>query len=427
MKVAVLDTNKQPLAPTSPRRARLLLKAGKAAVFRRYPFTLILKREVINPTLPDLRLKIDPGSKITGLAIVNQATGEVIFAAEVEHHGQAIKSSLESRRALRRGRRARHTRYRQARFLNRMRPKGWLPPSLMSRIANVETWVKRLSRAYPVAGLAMELVRFDMQLIDNPDISGVEYQHGALFGFELKEFLLIKFNHKCVYARAGSPCNDWLEVEHINPRSKGGSNRVSNLAIACQKHNQEKGARTAAEYGFPGVEAQAKRPLKDAAAVNATRWALLSVLKSCGFEVETGSGGLTKFNRTTRGLPKAHWIDAACVGYSTPATINTDGVKLLSIKATGHGNRQMCATNKFGFPVRHRTRNKSFLGYRTGDMVRADIPRGRFAGTHAGRVTIRQRKSFILNGFDVNPAYLRRTHRADGYNYGHSIGRRAPG
>src|SRR5262249_38333278 len=137
MRVAVLDTTKKPLAPTTPRRARLLLKQGKAAVFRRYPFTIILKREIVNPSAPDLKLNIDPGWKTSGLAIVNQERGEVIFAAEIEHRGQAIKSKLDSRRALRRGRRHRKTRYRRPRSGNRRRPEGWLPPSLESRVENV--------------------------------------------------------------------------------------------------------------------------------------------------------------------------------------------------------------------------------------------------------------------------------------------------
>ena len=139
MRVAVLDTTKKPLAPTTPRRARLLLKSGKAAVFRRYPFTIILKREIENPTTPDLKIKIDPGSKTTGVAIVNQQTGEVVFSAEIEHCGQTIKSELDARRALRRGRRSRKTRYRKPRFDNRTRPKGWLPPSLESRVENIYT------------------------------------------------------------------------------------------------------------------------------------------------------------------------------------------------------------------------------------------------------------------------------------------------
>ncbi len=104
-KVFVLDTNKQPLAPTHPARARVLLTSGKAAVFRRYPFTIILKRVVDEPQREALRLKIDPGSKTTGLAIVNDASGEVVFAAELSHRGDAIRDRLEKRRAARRSRR----------------------------------------------------------------------------------------------------------------------------------------------------------------------------------------------------------------------------------------------------------------------------------------------------------------------------------
>jgi len=392
------------------------LKKGKAAIFSRFPFTIILEREIENPQIPDLRLKIDPGSKTTGVAIVHQESGAIVFAAEIDHRGGAIKSALDTRRALRRSRRQRKSRYRKPRFDNRTRPKGWLAPSLKSRVSNVETWTKRLIRFYPVSGIAMELVCFDTQLMENAEISGVEYQQGELAGYELKEYLLLKWGHDCAYKSKG-PCDRYLEVEHIIPKSRGGSNRVSNLTIACRKHNQEKSNLTAAEFGFPEVQSQAKKPLKDAAAVNSTRWALFERLKSIGLPIETGSGGLTKFNRTHRELPKEHWVDAACVGYSTPEKIEIEGVRPLIIKARGHGSRQMCAVNKYGFPIRHRTRHKTFLGFKTGDIVKADIPKGKFAGKHFGRVTIRQRKSFILNGFDVNPGYIDRVHSADGYEY----------
>jgi hypothetical protein len=100
-----------------------------------------------------------------------------------------------------------------------------------------------------------------------------------------------------------------------------------------------------------------------------------------------------------------------------PEKIEIEGVQPLVIKATGHGSRKMCAANKYGFPIRHRTHNKTLMGFKTGDIVRANIPRGKFAGKHFGRVTIRQRKSFVLNGFDVNPGYIARAHFADGYGY----------
>jgi len=424
MRVAVLDTTKKPLAPTTPRRARLLLKKGKAAVFRRYPFTIILKREIENPTTPDLKTKIDPGSKTTGVAIVNQQTGEVVFAAEIEHRGQAIKASLDARRSLRRGRRQRKTRYRKPRFDNRTRPEGWLPPSLESRVENVHTWARRLGRAYPLKSVAYELVRFDTQLMQNPTIEGVEYQQGELEGFELREYVLIKFNHRCVYADAKSPCDKILNVDHLVPRSRGGSNRASNLVCACRKHNEEKGNLSLEEYSnlrgvdFSPIKAQAKAPLKDAAAVNATRWALFKRLKALDLPIETGSGGLTKFNRTRRDLPKAHWIDAACVGRETPEKLGLVNVQPLRIKATGHGSRQMCRTDKYGFPKTHRRRKAMFEGFQTGDIVKAEIPKGKFAGRYVGRLSaVRQRPSFTLNGFDVHPRHLKRIHRSDGFNY----------
>lgn len=162
-KVFVVDTYQRPLNPVHPGCARILLSAGKAAVFRMYPFTIILKVEVKQPQVEPLRLKLDPGSKTTGIAIVNDASGEVVFAAELTHRGYAIKKALDDRRRVRRSRRRRKTRYRKPRFRNRLdKKKGWLPPSLESRITNVLTWVYRLTWFAPIAAICIELVKFDM-------------------------------------------------------------------------------------------------------------------------------------------------------------------------------------------------------------------------------------------------------------------------
>jgi hypothetical protein len=273
---------------------------------------------------------------------------------------------------------------------------------------NTETWAKRLSAVYPISGVSLELVRFDTQLMQNAGISGVEYQQGELQGYEVREYLLEKYNRQCCYCKAQ---NLPLQVEHIVPKSRGGSNRITNLCLACEKCNLKKGIQTAAEFGFPELHAKAKLPLKDAAAVNSTRWALLNTLKCNGFEVEAGSGGLTKFNRMRRGLPKTHWLDAACVGQSTPGKLDIEGLKILQIKATGRGSRQLCATDKFGFPLRHRTGNKFWAGFQTGDIVRSS------KDDSVGRVTIRQRNSFILNGKDIHVKYLYRLQKFDGYGY----------
>jgi RRXRR protein len=158
-KVFVLDTNKRTLNPVHPGRARILLSSGKAAVFKRYPFTLILKQEIAHPHVQALRVKIDPGSKTTGIALVSGT--ELIFAAELSHRGSTVKKALDRRRAIRRGRRSRHTRYRKPRFHNRARHKGWVPPSLRSRIGNIITWVQRLTRSALISDISMELVKFD--------------------------------------------------------------------------------------------------------------------------------------------------------------------------------------------------------------------------------------------------------------------------
>jgi len=429
-KVFVLDTKKHQLAPTHPARARQLLRKGKAAVYRRWPLTIILKREVTEIDNQPLRLKIDPGSKTTGIAIVNDRTGEVTFAAELQHRGQQIKKAISSRRAVRRSRRNRKTRYRKPRFNNRKRPKGWLPPSVRSRVHNIETWVDRLRKLCPITAISIELAKFDTQKMksrfasplrseQNPEISGIEYQQGELFGYEVREYLLEKFGRKCAYCQKD---NVPLQIEHIVPQSRGGSSRVSNLTIACEKCNQRKGNLTAEEFGHPEVQAQAKKSLKDAAVLNATRWKIYKRLQTIGLPIEIGTGGRTKYNRTQQHLPKTHWLDATCVGASTPEALKVEGVQPLSIIATGRGSRQMCRVDKYGFPRTKAKRFKRVHGFQSGDIVRVVVPTGKKAGTYIGRVAIRTSGSFNItteNGTvqGISYRYCHLLQRADGYNY----------
>lgn len=417
--VFVLDTNRQPLTPCKPSMARKLLNANKAAVFRRYPFTIILKKTVEANPAP-LTLKLDPGSKVTGIALLNNDA--VIWAAGLTHRGQAIKADLESRRASRRSRRQRHTRYRQARFLNRARSKGWLAPSLQHRVLTTLTWVKRLMRLAPVANFSQELVRFDLQQLENPEISGVEYQQGELAGYEVREYLLNKWNRRCTYCgKENAP----LQVEHIQPRAKGGSNRISNLCLACEPCNLKKGTLDIKVFlakkpeVLKRVLAQAKRPLKDAAAVNSTRWALFNALKATGLPVTVGSGGLTKFNRTRLGLSKTHWLDAACVGETPSLQVLT--TQPLLIAAKGWGCRQMVQNDKYGFPRQGYKAKQKVKGWSTGDIV--SVISGKFAGVNGMRLkTVRFKGQFDIRlssekVISVNRNDLKKVHQKDGYGY----------
>lgn len=434
--VFVLDQNKISLDPTHPAKARKLLKAGRAKVFKRYPFTIIMQDlEVEKCKIHQHRLKLDPGSKTTGIALLQDS--RVLWGAELNHRGSQIRDSLLSRRQLRRGRRSRKTRCRKPRFLNRKRLKaplsqaresgaeGWLPPSLRSRIHNLETWIRRLRKCCPITTLSQELVRFDLQKMENPEISGIEYQQGTLFNYEVKEYLLDKWNRQCAYCGASDTP---LEIEHIKPRRKGGTNRISNLAIACCKCNQEKGTQDIDAFLFKKpsllkrILSQSKKPLLDATAVNATRWRLFESLKGSGLPVETGSGGLTKFNRKQNNLPKTHWLDAACVGKSTPSNLKVKIKQPLLVSATGHGSRQMCRTDRYGFPKRYVPRHKFVKGFQTGDIVVANVIQGKKKGTYTGRVAVRSSGSFniktkpgLIQG--ISHKSCRIAHRKDGFSY----------
>jgi 5-methylcytosine-specific restriction endonuclease McrA len=421
--VFLIDALHTPMNPIHPSQARKLLEANKAAVFRRYPFVLIMNRVVENIITYPITLKIDPGSKFTGIALVNNRN-EVVWGMELQHRGLAIKASLETRSSVRRGRRARHTRYRQARFLNRKRPAGWLAPSLKHRVLTINTWVKRLCKFAPIANIAQELVRFDLQQLENPEISGVEYQQGELAGYEVREYLLNKWDRKCAYCGGE---NIPLQVEHIKPKAKGGTNRISNLCLACEKCNTKKGAQDIEKFLAKKRELLkkilqiAKRPLKDAAAVNSTRWALFNLLKQTGLPVVTGSGGLTKFNRTRLKLPKNHWIDAACVGKVESLKIMTS--KILVAKTTGHGCRRMCRLNKFGFPCT--APKQIFTHVSTGDFVKVTLHKDRKnipSGIYNCRVKTPTMEGceVVINGFRVGFSTMKdvfNIHRNDGYSY----------
>jgi RRXRR protein len=224
------------LMPCTPKRARLLLSRGRAVVHRVTPFVIRLKdRRQEASVLQPLALKLDPGSRATGLALARVEPTEegemhhALLLAEVHHRGVQVHRHKVTQAQARRRRRSANLRHRAPRFLNRGINPGWLPPSLLSRVQDVLTWTARFARWCPVTRLEVERVRFDTQLLQHPEIQGTQYQEGTLAGWEARAYVLIKYEYRCA-----------------------------------------KGDKTAAEFGHPEVEQQAKAPLADAAAVNAT-------------------------------------------------------------------------------------------------------------------------------------------------------------
>ena len=395
MSVFVLDRRKQPLMPCSEKRSRLLLGRGRALVVRAYPFTIRLKSRVGGNTQP-VRIKIDPGSKTTGMAVVreNGQKQHVLALIELAHRGRQISKSLEQR-----------------------------------RVDTTKSLLNRLRSLVPVVSISQELVRFDTQRMTNPEISGVEYQQSTLLGYEIREYLLEKWGRECAY------CTDKdtpLQIEHIDPKANGGSNRISNLTLACRPCNQEKDRKSLVSFfatskrlknhqaRLDRILKQCKKPLRDASAVNSIRWALYQTLKQTGLSVEVGTGGRTKFNRQRLNMPKTHALDAACVG--EVGIVEGWNVPTLAIKATGRGSYKRTRLTKHGFPRGYLMRQKKVQGFQTGDMVRAIVPTGTKAGTWLGRVAVRKTGSFniqtnsgAIQGISHRHCVL--TQRADGYGY----------
>ena len=433
MSVFVLDKKKRPLMPTSEKRARLLLERGRAVVIKLFPFTIRLRDRTEGEMQP-VQIKIDPGSKQTGVAVARASqvidikTGEVtpwlhtLNLFQITHRGQAISANLTSRRGLRRRRRSK-LRYREARFDNRTRSEGWLAPSLEHRIDTVMSFVAKIRRLVPVSAISMELVRFDMQKMQDPEINGVEYQQGELRGYEVKEYLLEKWTRKYAYCNAEHVP---LEVEHIIPKSEGGSNRVSNLTLACNSCNQRKGSQPIEVFLgkkpelLQKIKSQAKKPLKDAASVNSTRWKLAEKLKATKLPVELASGGRTKWNRIRLSIPKSHSLDALCVG-NVGIVVNWN-IPTLEIKCTGRGSYKRTLSSKYGFPRAYLMRQKAVNGFQTGDLVKAIVTQGKKVGTYIGRVAVRTSGYFNITTKEgtvqgINYKCCKLISRNDGYGY----------
>jgi len=336
MKVFVLSHTGKPLMPTTPRRARIFLKTWRARMVTREPFTIQLRFETTTYTQP-VTVGVDTGSQTVGIAaITNQ---EVVVQAEMCLRTDISKHLLQ-RRQYRRNRRSRKTRYRAARGANRRRPFGWLPPSLRSKAEATVKAVRFVARILPISQINVEIGSFDTQQMQNPEVSGVSYQQGHLQGYLLREYLLQKWQRQCAYCQAsGVP----LQIEHLIPKSRGGSDRASNLVIACDACNKRKGTRTAEEFGYPEIQAQARVPLKDAAHVSSIKTAVVKPLaQQFGSErVAVRYGYETKYQRMqVLNLPKSHANDAVAIACAIGEVVKPFA-GVYQLRCIPRGNYQM--------------------------------------------------------------------------------------
>lgn len=366
--VMVLNMRGQPLMPTSPAKARTLLKSKKAKVVCRCPFVIQLMY-VAGENKQPIELALDTGYKHVGFSATTDKRelicGEVVLRTD-------IPDKLNEKAMYRKGRRNRNTRYREARFDNRGIPKGWLPPSIQHKLDTYIRLVQKFAKLLPITGITVEISPFDTQKMQNPEISGIEYQQGTLQGYEVREYLLEKWGRKCAY------CGNTevpFEVEHIIPPGRiglGGSDRVSNLTIACHDCNQKKSNMTAAEFGHPEVQILAQKSMKDAAFMNIVRTKLVDILREefPNYEINSTYGYVTKYWRIKNEIEKTHSNDAFVISTlrSKEKLENIGGIirsKKYQVKQIRRNDRSL-QTNRKGYKSSiRRQRHK----YSPGDLV----------------------------------------------------------
>ena len=418
--VLVVDKHKKPCNTISNAYARVLLFKKQAVIHKRFPFTIRLKND--NAVLKDrsYTVKLDPGSRTTGIAVVDDKDS-VVMLAELEHKGHLIKKDLDKRRSLRQSRRHRKTRYRESRFLNRAKPKGWLAPSIKSRADNVINFIKKYKKLINIDKVMIENVSFDTaQMTSNTKLWGSNYQQGPLYQQKLRSFIFGRSGGKCVYCGAKA-----TEIDHVIPRSSGGTNSTHNLVASCKACNQMKSNKTLKEFGklmgkdFSKLEP--KKLPKDAAIVQSARNYMVREITTLVSDTTTHDAWLTKYNRDELGLPKEHYYDALSVG-EVPTKFNFLTDKVLQISAKGRGSRQMCRMDKYGFPGTKPKGSKLVKGFQTGDMVKAVVPSGLNAGKHLGRVIIKSSGYFEIKSKNssvqgINHKYCRLIQKGDGYLY----------
>ncbi|MFF0202511.1 RNA-guided endonuclease IscB [Streptomyces sp. NPDC005017] len=436
----MLSREGRPLMPCHPARARELLGKGRAAVARQVPFTIRLKdRAHARSEVDGVQLRIDPGSRGAGLALTDErkqtnkdgalvTVRRGLIAVELRHRGDRIHGRMEQRAGYRRRRRSANCRYRAPRSKNRRRPPGWLPPSLRHRVDTLYSLADRLCRSAPVTGIHLEKARFDTHSLSaGRRLRGAEHEQGPLVGSSTRAYLRARWQDACAYCDAtGVPLN----IEHLTPRSRGGSSRIANLVLACIACNEAKGTNLVEVFlaqrsdRLARILQQVGASLRDAAAMNTTGEQLVAALSSLGRCVHVSNGESTMSNRAITGLAKTHTLDALCVGQldheAGDAIVRFPG-QVTVVRSTGRGSYARTTPDRYGFPRLRRTRVKQHFGYVTGDLVRAVIRSGRWAGTWTGRVSVRARGQHRLTTpavrFNVSHRNLELLQRGDGYAY----------
>lgn len=404
--VYVLDINGHPLMPTERHgKVKHLLKNGKAKVVKRCPFTIQLLYKSLTYT-QSIILGVDAGSKHIGLSATTN--DKEFYASDVELRTDIVKL-ISKRRELRRSRRNRKTRYRQARFDNRKRKDGWLAPSISQKIKCHIKVVENVHKILPITNIVVETASFDIQKIKNPNIKDTEYQQGEQLDFwNVREYVLFCDEHICQCCK-GKTKDKILNVHHIESRKTGGNapNNLITLCETCHKgyHN-----------GTVRLPKTIKRGIifRDAAFMGIMRWAFYNKLREKYKNVSMTYGYITKNTRIENKLPKKHYVDARCI--SGHPLAKPSEMIYYQKKIRCH-NRQLFKINTLKGGTRKRNQSERVIkGYILFDKVKYQGKEYFVFGRRiSGFFDIRELNGNKVNKGSINCKKLKLIERCSGY------------
>ena len=352
MLVFVINKQGEPLMPCKKSTARKLLKENKAKIIKYNPFTIKLLYGS-SGYIQETTVGIDSGAKYIGVAI--QSQNKVIAKGTIELR-QDVKQLLETRKTYRRSRRNRKTRYRKARWLNRKRKDGWLPPSIQSRVDNQINWINKFASLLPNPKIIIEVGKFDTAKMINHDIKNEEYQKGNLYEYEnIKAYLIARENNKCQICGKEYDGNGW-HIHHIKQRKDGGSNKVGNLALVHSKCHED------FHKGLINFKFKKCKDYKETTFMNILR---LQIFKRLKCKITYGS--YTKVIRNKLQLEKTHFNDALVISGIKKEFV--DNINLFYIKQFRKKKRSLHeATARKGRkePNRETKRNSKNTPYSNG-------------------------------------------------------------
>jgi len=300
VRVFVKNMRGEPLMPTTPRKAKVLLKQSRAKVVNRTPFTIQLKYGT-GEAKQEITLGVDAGSKIIGISASTEENE--LYSSEITLRNDIVEL-LSEKRQYRRTRRNR-LRYRKPRFQNRKKGRDWLAPSIQHKISSHLKIVADIHKILPISKVIVEVAAFDIQRINNPAIQGAEYQQGEQLDFwNVREYILFRDNHKCQGKKNCS--TKILNVHHIESRKIGGD-APNNLITLCEDCHE------AYHNGKLRLTLKRGKSFKDAVFMGIMRWAFYNRLKEIYADVSLTYGYLTKNTRIKNNLPKSHLTDAYCI------------------------------------------------------------------------------------------------------------------